>query len=117
MLGIRDQLDLDNYLHQLSSVTGYDIDSLRSLLKQVRNEQATKKPEDIIRSFHPERKVLRRLEMAEREFLYQMLQNKEAISFYEDKLAGFYDETYRQVANYLRRLYAKTRRLLSQSTY
>lgn len=101
LLGIRDQLDLDNYLHQLSSVTGYDIDSLRSLLKQVRNEQATKKPEDIIRSFHPERKVLRRLEMAEREFLYQMLQNKEAISFYEDKLAGFYDETYRQVANYL----------------
>ncbi len=39
--------------------------------------------------------------MAEREFLYQMLQNKEAVSFYEDKLSGFYDEIYRQIANYL----------------
>ncbi|HPY79473.1 MAG TPA: DNA primase [Bacilli bacterium] len=101
LLGIKDQLDLDNYLHQLSGVTGYDVDSLRSLLKQIRSEQARKKPEDIIRTFHPERKVLRRLEMAEREFLYQMLQNKEAVSFYEDKLSGFYDEIYRQIANYL----------------
>lgn len=101
LLSIKSQLDLDNYLHQLSSVTGYDIDSLRSLLKRIRNEQGMQKPEDVIRSFHPERKILRRLEMAEREFLYQMLQNKEAILFYEDKVSGFYDEIYRQIANYL----------------
>ena len=50
---------------------------------------------------HPERKVLRRLFTAERELLYQMLQNREAVAFYEQKIGGFYDETYRIIANYL----------------
>ena len=50
---------------------------------------------------HPERKVLRRLATAERELLYQMLQNKRAVTFYETKIGGFYDETYRMIANYL----------------
>ena len=50
---------------------------------------------------HPERKVLRRLFTAERELLYQMLQNQQAVAFYEAKVGGFYDETYRMIANYL----------------
>ena len=50
---------------------------------------------------HPERKVLRRLFTAERELLYQMLQNPDAVAFYEAKVGGFYDETYRMIANYL----------------
>ena len=50
---------------------------------------------------HPERKVLRRLANAERALLYQMVQNPRAVSFYEAKSGGFYDETYRLIANYL----------------
>jgi len=55
----------------------------------------------VIRDFHPERKVLRRLELAERELLYQMLNNQEAIYFYEENVGGFYDDVYREVANYV----------------
>ena len=101
LLDVKSPLDLDNYLHQLSDVTGYDIESIRALVKRARNNHSFEKPEQLISSFHPERKILRRLEMAERELLYQMLQDKQAVTFYEDKLSGFYDETYRQIANYI----------------
>lgn len=102
LLGITNQLDLDNYLHKLASVTGYDVESIRDLLKRTRSTSTPEmSPNLIVNEFHPERKVLRRLELAEREFLYQMLQNKNAVECYEDKLTGFYDETYRQIANYL----------------
>lgn len=101
LLGITNQLDLDNYIHKLSSVTDYDVESIRDLLKRSRNAQGEEKPELIMASFHPERKVLRRLELAEREFLYQMMQNANAVNFYENKIEGFYDETYRQIANFI----------------
>lgn len=101
LTNINNQLELDNYLHKLSDVTGYDLESIRDFVKRTRNAVRQQNPENVLLSFHPERKILRRLEMAEREFLYQMLSNKEAIDFYENKLSGFYDETYRQIANYL----------------
>ena len=39
--------------------------------------------------------------MVERELLYQMLNNPEAVEFYEERVGMFYDEVYRQVANYI----------------
>ena len=39
--------------------------------------------------------------MAERELLYQMLNNPEAVRFYERNVGGFYDEIYRTIANYI----------------
>lgn len=39
--------------------------------------------------------------MAERELLYQMLNNPEAVVFYEHNIGGFYDEMYRAIANFI----------------
>ena len=39
--------------------------------------------------------------MAERELLYQMLHNPEAVVFYEHNVNGFYDEMYRSIANFI----------------
>ena len=101
LLGIRSQLELDSYINKLSNITGYDPDSIRSLLKTARNKPQDTDFKKTITEMHPERKVLRRLATAERELLYQMLQNKRAVAFYETKIGGFYDETYRMIANYL----------------
>ena len=39
--------------------------------------------------------------MVERELLYQMLYNPQAVEFYEQRVGSFYDDVYRQVANYI----------------
>lgn len=107
LLGIRSQLELDKYLMKLSSITGYEPDSIKTILKSARNKPEQTNFKDAILKMHPERKVLRKLGSAERELLYQMLQNSSAVAFYEAKIGGFYDETYRLIANYLIE-YAKT---------
>ena len=59
------------------------------------------KDKDVVKAFNPEAKLLRRLEMAEKEMLYQMLYHKSAIEFYEKTLGTFYDPIYRSITNYL----------------
>lgn len=102
-LDIKSQLELDSYLIKLAGVTGFEVQAIRDLLRKARLEakEQNSDPSVVIRDFHPERKVLRRLELAERELLYQMLNNQEAIYFYEENVGGFYDDVYREVANYV----------------
>jgi len=101
LLEINSQLELDSYLRKLANVTGFEMDSIRELLKKAKNNAIYDNPEQAIVDFHPERKVLRRLELAERELLFQMLHDPKAIEFYESKVGTFYDDVYRQVANYV----------------
>ena len=101
LLGIRSQLELDSYINKLADITGYAPEAIRNILKTAHSKPEMKDYREVIRENNPERKVLRRLEFAERELLYQMLQNPEAVAFYEQKIGGFYDETYRIIANYL----------------
>ena len=101
LLGIRSQLELDSYINKLANITGFAPESIKNILRTARNKPQETDFKRKILDMHPERKVLRRLFTAERELLYQMLQNPEAVAFYESKIGGFYDETYRLVANYL----------------
>ena len=105
LLAIRSQIELDSYISKLSKITGFEPESIRRILKTARsNPQTDTNTTGFRRSImemHPERKVLRRLANAERELLYQMVQNPRAVAFYESKSGGFYDETYRLIANYL----------------
>ena len=101
LLAIRSQLELDSYINKLSNITGFAPEAIRNILKTAKNKPASTDFRDVIREYHPERKVLRRLEFAERELLYQMLHNSQAVAFYEQKITGFYSETYRIIANYL----------------
>ena len=101
LLAIRSQLELDSYINKLADITGFAPESIRNILKTAKNKPVNTDFREVIREYHPERKVLRRLEFAERELLYQMLHNPQAVAFYEQKIDGFYDETYRIIANFL----------------
>ena len=106
LLNINSRLELDNYLIKLANVTGFEIDSLRNLLERARSQRTMGTPnqskdKDVVKAFNPEAKLLRRLEMAEKEMLYQMLYHKSAIEFYEKTLGTFYDPIYRSITNYL----------------
>lgn len=98
---IRNPLELDSYLNKLSLVTGYPVDSIKKLLRAEPQKIQSTSFQQTMMMAHPERKALRRLFYAEREFLYQMLINPKAVGYYEAKMSGFYDETYRLIANYL----------------
>ncbi len=101
LLGIKSQLELDSYLRKLSNVTGFEVESIRELLKNAKNTQEYSDPSLAIKDFHPERKALRKLQLAERELLFQMLNDEKAVTFYEERVGTFYDDLYRQVANYI----------------
>ena len=102
LLSLKSALDVDNYLRKLSAITGYDVESLRDLLEKARAQKVIEQdPVEAMRDFHPERKMLRRLELAERELLYQMINNPSAVVYYEQKVDGFYDEVYRKIANFI----------------
>ena len=98
------QIELDTYLRKLEKITGFDIESIRSVVRKVRMSNAddsTQVTKEVIENFRPEQKTLQKLSTAERELLYQMSQNKAAVAFYEQKVPGFYDDLYRTIANYI----------------
>ena len=104
LLSIKNRLEYDSCLHKLANVTGYDYNALNELLEKSRNQIKSNDKEGIdkiVADFHPERKALRRLELAERELLYQMVNNSQAVTFYEQNVFTFYDEVYRKIANFL----------------
>ena len=100
LIKIKSQLDFDSYIHKLADITGYDFNSIRDLVIKARQKDDGDVTR-VVMDFHPERKVLKRLQMAERELLYQMLNNPEAVAFYEHNVGGFYDEMYRAIANFI----------------
>ena len=97
---IRSQLELDSYIRKLANVTGFEVESIRELVKRAKS-QPELTADNMISTYHPERKVLKKLQFAEREYLYQMLYNTSAIEAYDSKFSGFYDEVYRQIALYV----------------
>lgn len=119
LLALKSQLERDSYIIKLSKITGFEPESITNLLRRVQQSQKTENKEEInnlIVSFHPEHKILRRLYTAERELLYQMLNHKEAIEFYEQKTDGFYDEVHRQIAEFLMDYAQKNEQISPQNT-
>ena len=105
LVRINSQIELDTYLRRLAKITGFDVDSIRSVVRRARSsgesDTVSSTAKEIVEDFHPERKALQKLLTAERELLYQMSQNKSAVAFYEQKVPGFYDDVYRTIANYI----------------
>ena len=98
-------LEYDTYCRKLSKITGYDVESIKNLVTDFRRGNVVS--ERKVKNLSPERKIMKKLQLAEKEILYQMTSNRNAIIFYETKVGGFYDDTYRQIANYIVE-YAKT---------
>jgi len=101
---INSQIELDTYLRKLEKITGFDVESIRGVVKKARLSTADDSVDStskIIEEYRPENKELQKLLTAERELLYQMTQNKSAVGFYEAKMPGFYDDVYRTIANFV----------------
>lgn len=103
--GLKSQFEVDNLIFKLANITRFEPEAIKELVKNAKNKKEAQGEQtadfNFVSTFHPERKTIRRLDMAEKEVLYQMLGNKEAIDFYENKIESFYDEIHRTIANFL----------------
>lgn len=100
-------LDRDNYIVKLSKATLYEEKAIRD---QVNRLPASEQSMDEIsyggeietERLHPEKRFVRRLFLAEREALYYMLQNEDAVEYFNKSIDSFYTDVYNEIANYVR---------------
>lgn len=97
---------LDNYIDKIADVTQFSKESIKNLISKSKERESTSNDETNINgyftsNFKPEHRHLRKLQLAEREFLYQMLNSHEAVEYYTKNLDYFFDEIYRNIANYI----------------
>lgn len=106
LLACKNTLELDNYIYKLSRVTGFEAPAIRNMVSNakkigVENQQNLNSYEYSLQESHPEKKELRKLQFAEKEILYQMLNSIVAIDYYNKNIEYFYNETYRSIANFI----------------
>ena len=103
---LKSSLDADNYIYKLEKVTGFSAQAIRNLVEKYKSGQKIEKVNnktDVIVEHKGKGvpKELRRLEFAESMVVEQMMVDKEAVIFFEEKIKYFYNETYRVLANFL----------------
>jgi DNA primase len=114
-------IDRDNYIVKLSKATGYEEKAIRD---QVNSKPADEMTLDEItyggqidaERLHPEKRFVRRLFLAEREALYYMLENVDAVNYFNKVIASFYTDSYNSIANYIREYVAKRNESINVST-
>ena len=102
---LKEDLEIDFYINQLVNLTGYSYETIYNALKKY-NKNLDKKDEQALRSFVDFEKseaqsVLNRLQLAEKQVLRYMLENKEVVEKYDIKLGYFSTPIYREIANVL----------------
>lgn len=107
-------IEQENCLYRLSKVTGYEPETIRNLLARSKKDtiEGYSKGDykDLIDKdkLHPERRYTMRLEKAEREALYYMMQRKEAVDYFVNNIDNFFNAVYNRIAEYLVETVSKT---------
>ena len=103
---LKSELDADNYIYKLEKITGFSAQAIRNLVSKQKEGKPVVIPSnktDVIVESKAKGvpKELRRLEIAENMVIEQMMVNKDAVKFFEEKIKYFYNETYRVLANFI----------------
>lgn len=93
-------LEFEEYINELSRVSEFSVDSIKQIVAKTR-EKAEPDYAGIMAEFHSERRTYKRYQLAERALLTMMLNYPEAVDFYSSKVEYFYEELYRNIANFI----------------
>ncbi len=108
LVNANSKLEFNDYIYKLAKVTQFDATAIKDFVDDYKKHQfSNESTQEIV--FTGESKLskqkvareLRRLFMAERLVLTNMLFHKEAVKFYENNVKYFYNEVYRQIANFI----------------
>lgn len=100
---LKSPLDLDDYITKINNKTGFTKQIINSYIKKYIKETHKKDTEAIeeikkVYGNQEQKDVICKLQLAERQIVRYMLENKEAISMYQHKLGFFSEPDYRQIA-------------------
>ncbi len=94
-------IEYEDALQKLSKATGYQADAIRAIAQSSQEDETMETASLITKRVVPQTKQLGRLKMAEKSLLYYMLKDPRAIEIYQTRVGAFYDDTYREAANYI----------------
>ncbi len=96
-------LEKENNIAKLSRITGYEASLIRREANSTENREDAEEyyvtPKTRYRRLKRENKG--RLDFAEKQMLYYMLHNREAVEFFKTSIDSFYNETYQTIANFV----------------
>lgn len=96
---VDDEIDRQNYIEQLSKLSGFSETIIKGQLQAQTHVDLTKI--DVVKKVKDVRKLLDKYETAERSLLFYMLSSKEVSHLYETKIGFMYNDTYRILASYI----------------
>ena len=103
LVGIDNDLDQDYYVNKIASLTGYSSEVIFSTIRKYKAKHDKKDVNDEILLKKPNKSeaqiVLSRLQLAEKQILRYMLDNRDMVSQYDLKLGYFSTPIYREIAN------------------
>lgn len=102
---VNSELELEEYIVNIAKITKFDRKVITNALEKYKKNNTREENANITLDIHPERKVLKRLQLTERMFVYQMLYSKEALEFYKDKDVPLSNEIFSKIASYIMEYY------------
>lgn len=105
LANMKSKLEFEDYLYKLAEVTNINANAIREYVEDVRKAKPKEERASLERDDDFERvnkiKELSRLARAERLMLAYMINSKDAIKYYEDKIGYFTNNINRQLAHYV----------------
>ncbi len=101
---IKNDLDRENNIAKLSKVTGYEPSIIRDQIKKISEnddslEEITYSNDIKLSDSTIAQRQLKRLEAAEKKTLYYMLQNTDAVEYFNKNIFNFYITNYEKIAD------------------
>ncbi len=102
---VNSELELEEYIVNIAKITNFDRKVITNALEKYKKNNTREENANITLDIHPERKALKRLQLTERMFVYQMLYSKKALEFYKDKDVPLSNEIFSKIASYIMEYY------------
>lgn len=102
---VNSELELEEYIVNIAKITNFDRKVITNALEKYKKNNTREENTNITLDIHPERKALKRLQLTERMFVYQMLYSKKALEFYKDKDVPLSNEVFSKIASYIMEYY------------
>ncbi len=103
---IKNPLDRENNIVKLSKITGYEPEIIKEQIGKVESEDDSLETTQYSRGGHfnfnqsiTVQRYIKRLETAEKKTLYYMLQNTDAVKYFQENIDNFYIESYEKIAS------------------
>ena len=109
LIAAKSDLEFNDLVFKLADATKFNPNAIKEYIKNIKNNDEGEGKSISFTKFNGEEemnkqklnKQLRRLTLAEKTLLSQMMTSKTAVEYYEKNVKYFYTEIYRQIANYL----------------